>query len=77
MSAEAEAEFGGTAGSHPNDMLAWAEGTRGSLAEDLALTGPSASSRTMRQRKVRQVGCTQDTSTWRVEPPCLPTTSSV
>lgn len=77
MSAEAEAEFGGTAGSHPNNMLAWAEGTRGSLAEDLTLIARSASSRTVRQRKVRQMGYTQDTGSWQVEPPCLPTTCSV
>ena len=66
MSAEAKAELDSTTGRHPHNTLAWAEGTRDLLADDLTLTGRSASSRTTRQRKVCHVGHMQDNGSWQV-----------
>lgn len=55
-SSDADIDLASTTGKQAGSMLGWAEGTRDVVADDLTLTGRSASSRTIRQRKVGRSG---------------------
>ena len=53
---DAAIDLGSTTGRQAGSMLGWAEGTRDLVADDLTLTGRSASSRTIRRHKVGRSG---------------------